>query len=100
MVEKITEETDSGRTLNNDEPANGNEQPPEAIGIGMSEQEPLPVLHTPHRKRKLKLLIGVIFVTLDLACLPIVYYYALYFGTSLSLQDGKKKPTTAQEEYG
>jgi len=81
----MSEDTASGSTLNNDGPASENGQPPVAIGVGMAE--PLPALHTPHRKRKIKLLAGVILATLDLACLPIVYYYALNFGTSLSLQD-------------
>jgi len=49
--------------------------------------EPLPPLHTPHSKRKLILVVGLIAVTLDLCCLPITYYYALKFGTSLKLQD-------------
>lgn len=51
--------------------------------------EPLPELHTPHRRRKLILIIGVILAILDLCCLPITYYYALNFDTNLSLQDGK-----------
>ncbi len=88
MAEKITEETDSGRTLKKDGSANENGQPLEAIGMGMSE--PLPALHTPGRKRQLKLLGGVIFATLELSCFPLVYYYALHFGTSLNLQDSKK----------
>ena len=49
--------------------------------------EPLPPLHTPHRRRRLLLWSGVIILTLDLCYLPITYYYALKFGTSLSLQD-------------
>ncbi|KAF8864933.1 hypothetical protein BDZ45DRAFT_736569 [Acephala macrosclerotiorum] len=49
--------------------------------------EPLPELHTPHRRRKLILIIGVILAILDLCCLPITYYYALNFDTNLSLQD-------------
>lgn len=51
--------------------------------------EALPELHTPHRRRKLVLVIGVILAILDLCCLPITYYYALNFDTNLSLQDGK-----------
>ncbi len=54
--------------------------------------EPLPQLHTPHRKRRLILITGVVLATLDLCCLPITYYYALKFDTSLSLQEGAKKP--------
>jgi hypothetical protein len=54
----------------------------------MSLADPLPSLHTPHRKRKTIVLIGVVLATLDLCCLPITYYYALNFGTSLNLQDG------------
>lgn len=59
--------------------------PSQTFGVG----EPLPPLHTPHRKRKTILWVGLLLVTLDLACLPITYYYALNFGTDLSLQDGK-----------
>ncbi|KAF7905436.1 uncharacterized protein EAF01_005957 [Botrytis porri] len=50
-------------------------------------REPLPPLHTPHRRRKTILWVGLIIVTLDLACLPITYYYALSFGTNIELQD-------------
>lgn len=49
--------------------------------------EPLPPLHTPHRRRITKLTIGLLLCTLDLCALPITYYYALKFGTNLSLQD-------------
>jgi hypothetical protein len=51
--------------------------------------EPLPHLHTPHRKRKFIIIFGVAAVTLDLAGLPITYYYALKFDTNLSLQEGQ-----------
>jgi len=44
-------------------------------------------LQRPHRRRKLILTIGVSLITLDLCVLPIVYYYALKFGTNLSVQD-------------
>jgi hypothetical protein len=54
----------------------------------MSMLEPLPALHTPHRKRKSILIAGVVLATLDLCCLPITYYYALKFDTNLKLQDG------------
>lgn len=54
----------------------------------MSMLEPLPALHTPHRKRKTILIAGLILATLDLCCLPITYYYALKFGTNLKLQNG------------
>ncbi|RDW91253.1 hypothetical protein BP5796_02418 [Coleophoma crateriformis] len=48
--------------------------------------EPLPPLHTPHRKRITKLTIGLLLCTLDLCVLPMVYYYAFKYGTNLSLQ--------------
>jgi hypothetical protein len=86
MVEtKVSEETE--RTLQNDGLALENTRGPEVVAI----DEPLPPLHTPHPKRKIKVAIGVTLATLDLACLPIVYYYAFKFGTSLSLQDSKKR---------
>lgn len=44
-------------------------------------------LHTPHRRRKVVLFIGLTLLTLDLCALPITYYYALKFGTNLKLQD-------------
>jgi len=47
----------------------------------------LPRLQRPHKRRKLLLLIGVTLITLDLCVLPIVYFYALRFGTNLNLQD-------------
>ena len=49
--------------------------------------EALPALHTPHQMRTVILIVGVFLATLDLCCLPITYYYALKFGTSLKLQD-------------
>ncbi len=54
----------------------------------MSTFEPLPELHTPHKKRKTILWLGVVLAVLDLCCLPITYYYALNFDTNLKLQDG------------
>lgn len=65
---------------------NGSENPPSSESMDIIE--PLPALHTPHRKRKTILLAGVILATLDLCCLPITYFYALHFDTSLNLQDG------------
>lgn len=62
-----------------------NSSPSQTFGI----REPLPPLHTPHRRRKTILWVGLILVTLDLACLPITYYYALNFGTKMKLQDSK-----------
>jgi hypothetical protein len=59
-------------------------QPSESMGT----IEPLPTLHTPHRRRKPILIVGVVLATLDLCCLPITYYYALKFDTSLNTQDG------------
>jgi len=47
----------------------------------------LPRLHLPHRKRKTILAAGIILAILDLCCLPITYYYALKFDTTLNLQD-------------
>ena len=35
--------------------------------------EPLQDLHTPHKRRRLILVIGVIGATMDLCCLPITY---------------------------
>ncbi|KAI9643226.1 hypothetical protein NHQ30_007842 [Ciborinia camelliae] len=60
-----------------------NSAPSQTFGI----REPLPPLHTPHRRRQMKLWIGLTLITLDLACLPITYYYALNFGTNMRLQD-------------
>ncbi|ATZ49419.1 hypothetical protein BCIN_04g05720 [Botrytis cinerea B05.10] len=60
-----------------------NSTPSQIFGL----REPLPPLHTPHRRRKTILWVGLIIVTLDLACLPITYYYALSFGTDIALQD-------------
>lgn len=62
-----------------------NSSPSQTFGM----REPLPPLHTPHRRRKTILWIGLILVTLDLACLPITYYYALNFGTKMELQDSR-----------
>jgi len=44
-------------------------------------------LHIPHRRRRIIQVCGLLLVTLDLCVLPITYYYALKFGTSLKLQD-------------
>lgn len=68
----------SERTIRNEET-----QPSQIMSIGLSEG--LPDLHTPHHKRRLKLLAGVVLVVLDLCCLPITYYYDLKFDTNLSL---------------
>jgi hypothetical protein len=48
-----------------------------------------PPLQTPHKKRRLILSVGVFVATLDLCVLPIVYFYALTFGTSMNRQDSK-----------
>lgn len=50
--------------------------------------EPLPKLHAAPapRTRQIILWSGITFVTLDLCCLPITYFYALKFDTGLSLQ--------------
>lgn len=66
--------------------SNGSEnniQPTESMGV----LGPLPALHTPHKKRKTILVVGIVLATLDLCCLPITYYYALNFDTDLKLQD-------------
>ncbi|KAF4636346.1 hypothetical protein G7Y89_g1735 [Cudoniella acicularis] len=83
------ESNGSGSTLPENETGSrdvdphGTSQPSQAMAV----IEPLPELHTPHRKRRLILWVGVVLATLDLCCLPITYYYALKFGTHLSLQD-------------
>lgn len=46
----------------------------------------LPALRAGRGRTKLKFKIGVLLVIMDLAVLPIVYFYALRFGTSLDLQ--------------
>jgi hypothetical protein len=82
-----TERTDTSVPKEEDASmSNGSEnrQPLESMGT----IEALPALHTPHRRRKTILIAGVVLSTLDLCCLPITYYYALKFGTSLKLQDG------------
>ena len=64
-----------------------------AVGSGnmsVRGDEP-PPLQTPHPKRKITLWVGVFVATMDLCVLPIVYYYALRYGTSLSLQDSEFK---------
>jgi hypothetical protein len=35
--------------------------------------EPLQDLHTPHRRRRLILVVGILLATMDLCCLPITY---------------------------
>jgi len=45
-----------------------------------------PALHTPHKRRITLMTIGLLVATLDLSFLPITYFYALHFGTSLNLQ--------------
>ncbi|PQE26348.1 metal ion binding protein [Rutstroemia sp. NJR-2017a BBW] len=57
------------------------------VSQSFGESEPLPPLHTPHRRRQTIMWVGLILITLDLCCLPITYYYALNFGTSLPLQE-------------
>lgn len=46
----------------------------------------LPALRAGRGRTKLKFKIGVFLVIMDLAVLPIVYFYALRFGTTLDLQ--------------
>ena len=72
-----------------DATANPNQSESTPPSQTMSLVEPLPALHTPHRKRKTILMVGLVLATLDLCCLPITYYYALKFDTSLNVQDGK-----------
>lgn len=55
--------------------------------------EPLPELHTPHKRRQRIILIGVTLVIVDLCALPIAYYYAFKFGTKLSMQDSMLSPS-------
>ncbi|PQE17249.1 hypothetical protein CJF31_00005640 [Rutstroemia sp. NJR-2017a BVV2] len=59
------------------------------VSHSFGESEPLPPLHTPHRRRQTIMWVGLVLITLDLCCLPITYYYALNFGTSLPLQDSE-----------
>ena len=59
-------------------------QASQIIGI-----EPLPELKTPHHKRALFRTLGLSFVAIDLAIMPITYYFAFKYGTDLSLQTGK-----------
>ncbi len=53
----------------------------------------LPPLHTPHRRRLIYCWIGITVLNLDLCYMPITYYYALHFGTSLKMQDSTPRPT-------
>jgi hypothetical protein len=76
---------DGDRSAGNDEQTSESSQPSQAMSLGMSE--PLPDLHLSHRKRNIKLLIGLVLAILDLCCLPITYFYALNFDTNLNLQD-------------
>lgn len=57
--------------------------------------EPLPELHTPHKRRQMIIWIGVSLVIIDLCALPISYYYAFKFGTKLSMQDSMYLPPRA-----
>lgn len=45
-----------------------------------------PALHTPHKRRVTLMIIGIAVATLDLSFLPITYFYALRFNTTLKLQ--------------
>ena len=71
-----------------------NEAPAEVVTTPPSQTtsvvvEPLQDLHTPHKRRRLILVIGVIGATMDLCCLPITYARkpfaaaAWHFGTDL-----------------
>ncbi|KAH6674454.1 hypothetical protein B0J14DRAFT_653750 [Halenospora varia] len=73
----------------NEERTSRDVQPSEASqpSQAMTLVEPLPELHTPHRRRRIILWVGVALATLDLCVLPITYYYAFKFGTNLSVQD-------------
>jgi len=68
------------------DPAPSEGTQPSQISQTMSLVEPLPGLHTPHRRRSLILWGGVALAMLDLCWLPIIYYYAFKF-TSLDLQE-------------
>jgi len=74
---------ESERTAGNDEQKSETSRRSQATSMS----EPLPELHTPHRRRRLILAAGVVLALLDLCCLPITYYYALKFDTNLSVQD-------------
>jgi hypothetical protein len=75
---------DSQRTVQSDEPTSESTK----LSQPMSMAEPLPKQHTPYRKRKFKLGLGIVIATLDLCCKPTTYFYALNFDTNLSIQDG------------
>lgn len=78
----------------NEERTSRDVQPSEASqpSQAMTLVEPLPELHTPHRRRRIILWVGVALATLDLCVLPITYYYAFKFGTNLSVQDSMSIP--------
>jgi len=72
----------SERNLQDEEPSDGSSQ-----SQTMTVEDGLPSLHTPHRRRRLIIGIGIVLLTLDLCFCPITYYYALKFGTNLGMQD-------------
>jgi hypothetical protein len=51
-----------------------------------------PGLHTPHKRRRMVLIVGLVVAAMDLCCLPITYFYALNFGTNLNRQDSRISP--------
>jgi hypothetical protein len=48
----------------------GTAPPSQSISMAV---EPLQDLHTPHRRRRLILVVGILLATMDLCCLPITY---------------------------
>lgn len=49
--------------------------------------EPLQDLHTPHRRRRLILVIGVLLATMDLCCLPITYARKTFLAAAWNVYD-------------
>lgn len=81
------QETDSRITEQSSSSIVENASSTEATAVGHADIDmDLPTLNTPRRRRKFWTVVGIIIITLDLCYLPIVYYYALKYGTDLSLQ--------------
>ncbi len=82
VTEHGMDETSNGRM-----PGNGN-------AAGLSNLT-LPPLWMNKERSKFRFRICVIAAIMDLGVMPIVYFYAFKYGTTLSLQDSKLLPTLA-----
>jgi hypothetical protein len=56
-----------------------------------------PALPTPTRNRKILLIVGLVLAVFDIFILPIVFFYSLTYGSSLTARYGKQRCSRRKE---